>query len=148
MFISRIWKNAVEHGGIVSAMLPVNNPAITEVIPLNDYSLLLYYTTGGYRVFDVGPLLNGEAFQKPKNTEIFRNVQLHETVSWCDGKLISHRNPCIWRADRYIVGMLTHWLKAGQRSTWTNTEHVMQKTICAGMVPSVLLCGCKAGNKP
>ena len=77
----------VEHGGIVSAMLPANKPAITEVIPLNDYSLLLYYTTGGYRVFDVGHLLNGEAFQKPKNTEIFRNVQLHETVSWCDSNI-------------------------------------------------------------
>lgn len=87
MFISRIWKNAVEHGGIVSAMLPVNKPAITEVIPLNDYSLLLYYTTGGYRVSDVGPLLNGEALQKLKNMEIFRNAQLHETVSWCDGNI-------------------------------------------------------------
>ena len=87
MFISLIWKNAVEHDGIVSAMLPANKPAITEVIPLNDYSLLLYYTTGGYRIFDVGPVLNSEAFQKLKNTEIFRNVQLHETVSWCDGNI-------------------------------------------------------------
>ena len=87
MFISRIWKNAVEYGGIVSAMLPANKPAITEVIPLNDYSLQLYYTTGGYRVSDVGPLLNGEALQKLKNMEIFRNAQLHETVSWCDGNI-------------------------------------------------------------
>ncbi|WP_269279283.1 hypothetical protein [Oxalobacter aliiformigenes] len=27
LFISRIWKNAVEYGGIVSAMLPANKPA-------------------------------------------------------------------------------------------------------------------------
>ncbi|MCZ4064747.1 DUF2442 domain-containing protein [Oxalobacter aliiformigenes] len=54
---------------------------------MNGYSLLLYYTIGEYSFFDVGPLLNGEAFQKLKNMKIFRNTQLHETVSWCDGDI-------------------------------------------------------------
>lgn len=69
----------------VRCCLPINRR--TEVIPLNDYSLLLYYTTDEYSFFDVGPLLNGEAFQKLKNMEIFRNAQLYETVSWCDGDI-------------------------------------------------------------
>lgn len=87
MFLSQIWKNAVEQDGIVSAMPPLDTPEITEAIPLNDYSLLLYYTTGEYRVYDVKPLLNAGVFEVLKDMEVFRKVQLHETVSWCDGKI-------------------------------------------------------------
>ena len=86
MFLSQIWKNAIEQHGIISAFQPSDTPAITEVIPLNDYSLLLYYTTGEYRIFDVKPLLKDDVFQKLKDIEVFRNVRLQGTVSWCDGK--------------------------------------------------------------
>lgn len=87
MFLSQIWKNAVEQDGIVSAVPPLDTPEITEAIPLNDYSLFLYYTTGEYRVYDVKPLLNAGVFEVLKDMEVFRKVQLHETVSWCDGKI-------------------------------------------------------------
>ena len=58
---------------------------VLSVKPLNNYKLLLCFSTGEKRVFDVSPLLKKPAFQQLKNPCLFNSARIaYGTVVWND----------------------------------------------------------------
>ena len=83
--LSNIWKNAVEEDGIIRAATTNTTPKVTEVTPLDDFTILLYFTDGHHKIFDVKPLLDSPAFQPLKDIEVFKKVVLEDgIISWCE----------------------------------------------------------------
>jgi len=60
------------------------NPRVKEVKPLENYKLLLIFTNGENRIFDVGPLINErKRFKELENSILFNTVKAsHGTVEW------------------------------------------------------------------
>ena len=55
---------------------------------MNDYKLLLDFSDGERKIFDVKPLLTVGIFTNLKDENVFRNFILdYETVTWCDGEI-------------------------------------------------------------
>ncbi len=50
------------------------NPRITAVTPLNDYKLLLNFTNGEQRIFDMSPYLDKGVFQQLRDKSYFNAV--------------------------------------------------------------------------
>ncbi|MBQ8698738.1 MAG: DUF2442 domain-containing protein [Schwartzia sp.] len=58
----------------------------TSVKPTSDYKLLLTFSTGEQRIFDVRPYLDMPFFAKLKDKDIFNQVFVNEyTVEWKNG---------------------------------------------------------------
>ena len=58
----------------------------TAVKPTADYKLLLPFSTGEHRLFDVRPYLNMPFFAKLKDKDVFNQVFVNEyTVEWKNG---------------------------------------------------------------
>ena len=58
---------------------------LINVIPTNNYELILQYSNNEVRVYDVKPLLEKGVFQLLKNKNIFYTVRIEEsfdTVEW------------------------------------------------------------------
>ncbi len=65
-------------------------PKIMAVSVYGDYSLLLSYSNGEQKVFDVRPYLDFEHFQELKNKDYFAMVQVSgPTIVWATGQNIS-----------------------------------------------------------
>jgi hypothetical protein len=60
--------------------------AITGVVPLENYQLLLTFSGGEFRVFDVSPYLEKGAFAPLREKAIFDSVRISfDTVAWPNG---------------------------------------------------------------
>ena len=58
-------------------------PRVTAVIPTDDYMLLLTFTNGEQRMFDVKPLLEMAVFEPLTNKSIFKSVKVaYGSVVW------------------------------------------------------------------
>lgn len=59
---------------------------ITNVIPLEDYRLLLTFENGEKRIYDMGPYLNTNAYRRLKDIPFFKtaHIVLGNTVGWND----------------------------------------------------------------
>lgn len=60
------------------------NPRVKEVTPLENYELLITFTNGEERVFNVMPLIREKRrFKELENTVLFNSVKAsHGTVEW------------------------------------------------------------------
>jgi len=59
------------------------NPRVKTVKPQDNYHLLLEFTNGEWRIFDVTPYLNKGIFTELKSTEMFKTVKIVDgTVQW------------------------------------------------------------------
>ena len=77
-----------EANGILYAGKPAAMVKVTGVSPLPDYQLLLTFSTGEKKLYDVSALLNLPVFQPLRDDKIFNSVQLDfDTVTWCDGNI-------------------------------------------------------------
>lgn len=57
--------------------------AVKEVIPKEDYQLLLIFENGEKRQFDMKPYLNIGAFRELKNIDLFNTVRKSfDTIRW------------------------------------------------------------------
>lgn len=75
-----------EIDGILYAGKPVDMIKVTGVKILQNYQLLLTFSTGERKLYDVRPLLDLPVFQSLKDVSIFEDVQLDfDTISWCNG---------------------------------------------------------------
>jgi len=65
---------------------------IRFVRPLPDYRLLLAFSSGEWKVFDMKPYLDAEAFAELRDKFLFKTVCLGlETVEWFNGADLSHQ---------------------------------------------------------
>lgn len=61
---------------------------VTGVKVLKDYQLLLTFSTGETKRYDVKPLLELPVFQPLKDNSVFNDISLDfDTVTWCDGEI-------------------------------------------------------------
>ena len=59
------------------------NPRITAVTAQNDYALLLTFTNGERRLFDMTPYLGYPAFEPLRQVAFFKLARVsHGTVAW------------------------------------------------------------------
>ncbi|MBM3405249.1 MAG: DUF2442 domain-containing protein [Bacteroidetes bacterium] len=62
------------------------NPRVAKVSPLENYQLLLTFTNGEERVFDMNPYLEKGMFRELKNQSIFRSVKVFlGSIQWING---------------------------------------------------------------
>ena len=65
---------------ICSAQL---GPRVTAVTPTDDYTLILTFTSGERRIFNVAPLLGMAVFKPLANKAFFQSVKVaHGSVMW------------------------------------------------------------------
>ncbi len=61
------------------------NPGVNNVIPKENYLLILEFTNGQKKIFDMKPWLDKEIFSPLKNISIFNNVNvMYGSISWND----------------------------------------------------------------
>ena len=59
------------------------NPRINKVIPNEDYTLILHFTNGEVKKYDVRPLLDKGVFSQLKDLAVFRQAHVSlGTVEW------------------------------------------------------------------
>lgn len=59
------------------------NPRVKTVKPQSNFHLLLEFTNGELRIFDVSPYLERGIFKELKSTEMFFSVKIVDgTVQW------------------------------------------------------------------
>lgn len=57
--------------------------AVTEVMPLKDYQLILTFKNGEQKVFDMKPYLETGIFRELKNEKMFNSVRVSfDTIEW------------------------------------------------------------------
>ena len=62
-------------------------PRATKVLPLSDYRLLVTFSNGETRVFDVKPYLEFKAFDVLKDRTLFENVHVGGlSIEWSTGQ--------------------------------------------------------------
>ena len=65
----------------------MNYPQLTSVTPLDNYRLLLVYSTSESRIFDVTPYIIGSWYGQLKDVSYFKCVHVvGDTVEWADGQ--------------------------------------------------------------
>jgi len=66
-------------------------PKLIDVMPTDDYKLLLAYSNGEDRLFDVKPYIKGEWYGELANKAVFNTVRLVDgwTIEWQGGQDIS-----------------------------------------------------------
>lgn len=59
--------------------------SVIEVVPLEDYKLLLTFENGEKRVFDMKPYLDKGIYQELKNEKVFKSVRVSfDSIEWCN----------------------------------------------------------------
>jgi len=59
---------------------------VTKVVPHDDFSLELWFSTGDHRLFDVRPYLNRGVFTRLQNLALFKQAFVSlNTVCWPGG---------------------------------------------------------------
>ena len=65
-------------------------PKLTDVKPLDNFRLLVFYENNEKKVFDVKPYINGDWFSQLQNPDYFRTVRVSGyTVEWAGGQDIA-----------------------------------------------------------
>jgi len=60
-------------------------PAVKNVKPLEGYKLLLHFTNGEEKIFDVSPYLNLGKFSELQDQSLFRSVTVSfDTIQWAN----------------------------------------------------------------
>ena len=63
------------------------NPRVKDVKPTDDYKLILTFTNGEVKVFDVTPYLDKGFFKQLKDKSYFKSVKpFMDTVQWQNGQ--------------------------------------------------------------
>jgi hypothetical protein len=77
-----------ELNGIVYADDPAPLITVKYVRPLDDYRLLVRFSTGEEKKVDISDLLDEQVFKPLQDLNIFRSVYVdYGTVVWCDGAI-------------------------------------------------------------
>ncbi|MDR2596135.1 MAG: DUF2442 domain-containing protein [Treponema sp.] len=77
-----------EMNGIVYADVPTPLITVKYVRPLDDYKLLVRFSTGEEKEIDISALLDEPVFKPLKDINVFREVYIdYGTVVWCDGTI-------------------------------------------------------------
>jgi len=77
-----------ELNGIVYADDPAPLITVKYVRPLDDYKLLVRFSTGEEKEIDISDLLDEQVFKPLQDLNIFRSVYVdYGTVVWCDGTI-------------------------------------------------------------
>ena len=75
--------NGIAYAGSSSA-----EKTVISVKPLNDGMLLVTFSPGEKRLYDITPLLSFPAFQPLRDEAVFHSVQVdHGVVTWLDGEI-------------------------------------------------------------
>ena len=62
-------------------------PRATAVAPMSNYRLLVDFSNGERRIFDVKPYIKGDWFGELKDTSVFNQVMIAGlSVEWPDGQ--------------------------------------------------------------
>ena len=62
-------------------------PRVKDVKPVDDYKLILHFTNGETRIFDVTPYLNKGFFKQLKNKSYFKSVKpFMDSIQWQNGQ--------------------------------------------------------------
>ena len=69
--------------GHLACWYDMNKAAIAMVIPEKEHILLLHYTNGEQRKFDVTPYIRGSLYGKLSYEVYFRTVKSDERWPWC-----------------------------------------------------------------
>ena len=65
-------------------------PIVLNVVPQEDYSVVITFGTGEVKKFDVKPYINGEWFGKLSDVTVFNTVRpCGNTIEWEDGQDIA-----------------------------------------------------------
>ncbi len=65
-------------------------PKVMEVRVLPNYKLLLRFSTGEQKIFDVSPYITGDWYGKLRDEKVFRTVRAAgSTVTWAGGQDIA-----------------------------------------------------------
>jgi hypothetical protein len=71
---------------ILYAGNPTKMIVVTGVKPLQDYRLLLTFSTDEQKIYDVSPLLELPVYRPLKEVAVFNDVHIDfETITWCNG---------------------------------------------------------------
>ncbi len=113
----------------------MDEPRIVSVEPLSKYRLLLHFSTGEKKVFDVTPYLKGSWFGQLKDTSYFTKVQIianGEGVAWPDGQDIAPHE--LYELSRSVSTASSKYLKHGICLTkdLDRTETAVTSGISAG----------------
>lgn len=77
-----------EVNGILYAGKPAKMIKVISAKTLPDFHLLLTFSTGEKKTYDMRPLLNLPVFQPLKDIQVFTDLQIDfDTVSWCGGDI-------------------------------------------------------------
>ena len=65
-------------------------PVVVDVVPQNDYSVIVTFETGEVKKFDVIPYISGEWYGQLRDVTVFRTVRpCGNTIEWADGQDIA-----------------------------------------------------------
>ena len=65
-------------------------PKIKNVVPIENYKVIITYETGEIKSFDVKPYITGEWYGELKDLNIFRSVRpCGNTIEWLNGQDIA-----------------------------------------------------------
>lgn len=65
-------------------------PTVLNVVPQEDYSVIVTFETGEIKKFNVKPYICGEWFGKLNDTAVFKTVRpCGNTIEWADGQDIA-----------------------------------------------------------
>jgi len=65
-------------------------PKVTEVTPLKNYKVVLTFSTGESRIFDVMPYISGDWYGMLADKDYFNSVHVAErTIAWAGGQDIA-----------------------------------------------------------
>jgi hypothetical protein len=77
-----------EQNGIMYADDPTPLLTVKQVRPMNDYKLLVRFSTGEEKEVDIASLLDEPAFRSLRNPDLYKDVYIdYGTVVWCNGTI-------------------------------------------------------------
>lgn len=66
---------------------------VVSVIPQNNYALLLTFTTGETKVYDMRPQLDNSLYRPLSNIALFMQAPIrYETIAWTDKSTFARKN--------------------------------------------------------
>lgn len=77
-----------EHDGVLYADEPSKDMSVVSARVVYDRCMLVTFSTGETRLFDITPLLGLPAFSRLSSPEVFSAFALdHGIITWCDGEV-------------------------------------------------------------
>jgi len=65
-------------------------PAVLDVVPHNDFYVIVTFETGEIKKFDVNPYISGEWFGELRDIDVFNTVRpCGNTIEWKNGQDIA-----------------------------------------------------------